>query len=78
MFNFTFVALPYRVLFNNCLSLGWNGYLSHMNSLRLEEVVHERVRLEELGLTKEQVKEHLDKHIAGDVCNCDHCRPYRI
>lgn len=77
VFNFTFVALPYRVLFNNCLALGWNGYLSHINSARLEEVVHERTRLEELGWTKEQIKKHLDKHVEDDICYCDHCRMYR-
>jgi len=27
--NFTLVPLPYRVLYNNALSLFWNGYLSH-------------------------------------------------
>lgn len=32
VFNFLFVPLPYRVLYNNTLSLLWNGYLSHLNS----------------------------------------------
>ena len=29
--NFGFVPVPFRVLYNNCLSLFWNGYLSNMN-----------------------------------------------
>lgn len=29
--SFAFIPLPFRVLYNNCLSLGWNFYLSHLN-----------------------------------------------
>jgi protein Mpv17 len=30
--NFAFVPLPFRVVYNNSLSLGWNFYLSQLNS----------------------------------------------
>lgn len=41
VFNFGLVPLPYRVLYNNCLSLAWNAYLSNVNQTRLEQVVEE-------------------------------------
>ena len=31
--NFSLVPVEYRVLYNNMLSLFWNGYLSHINSI---------------------------------------------
>jgi len=30
--NYSMVPLQYRVLYVNCLSFVWNGYLSHVNS----------------------------------------------
>jgi antibiotic biosynthesis monooxygenase (ABM) superfamily enzyme len=38
VFNFAFVPYHFRVLYTNCLSLFWSGYLSHMNARRLEHV----------------------------------------
>lgn len=37
--NFALVPLQLRVLYNNVLSLGWTGFLSHLNAHQLEEVV---------------------------------------
>ena len=41
--NFGFVPVPFRVLYNNSLSVLWNGYLSHVNAQRLEQVVDARI-----------------------------------
>ena len=32
MINFTYVPLPHRVMFANIISIGWNSYLSWVNS----------------------------------------------
>ena len=32
MINFTFLPLQHRVLFANVISIGWNSYLSWVNS----------------------------------------------
>ena len=37
--NFGLVPLPFRVLYNNSLSLFWNAYLTNLNGRRLEVVV---------------------------------------
>jgi len=36
--NFAFVKLQYRVLYVNFLSFIWNGYLSYVNSRRVDVV----------------------------------------
>ena len=41
--NFSLVPLQFRVLYNNSLSLLWNGYLSHLNAIKMEEVVDEQL-----------------------------------
>jgi hypothetical protein len=35
IFNFAFIPVHFRVLYVNCLSLFWSGYLSHVNARRL-------------------------------------------
>ena len=41
--NFSLVSLEYRVLYNNILSLFWNGYLSHINSIATKHIEDERI-----------------------------------
>ena len=41
--NFSLVPVEYRVLYNNMLSLFWNGYLSHMNSMAKNHIEDERM-----------------------------------
>ena len=41
--TFSVVPVPFRVLYNNTLSLGWNAFLSNLNSKRLEDVVVRRL-----------------------------------
>lgn len=46
--NFTLIPLPFRVLYNNMLSLFWNAYLSTVNSKTID---HDRLESgESLGL----------------------------
>lgn len=40
--NFSLVPVEYRVLYNNMLSLFWNGYLSHINSMAKNHIEDER------------------------------------
>ena len=42
LISFSFVPVPFRVLYNNVLSLFFNGYLSHINGRRMEEITSER------------------------------------
>lgn len=76
--NFSVVPVAFRVLFNNCLSLFWNAYLSRVNGIRLEEVTIERARNPLFLVPKE------GKHISeaeqkarNTVCVCSHCRTVR-
>ena len=41
--NFSLVPVEYRVLYNNMLSLFWNGYLSHINSISTKHIEDERI-----------------------------------
>lgn len=43
LISFSFVPVQYRVLYNNVLSLFFNGYLSHINGRRMEEITSERI-----------------------------------
>jgi protein Mpv17 len=43
--NFAFVPVQFRVLYNNSLSLLWNGYLSHLNGTTPELSLLERESL---------------------------------
>mmetsp|Transcript_27622 Transcript_27622/g.40026 ORF Transcript_27622/g.40026 Transcript_27622/m.40026 type:complete len:261 (-) Transcript_27622:61-843(-) len=79
--NFAFVPLELRVFFNNCLSLLWNGFLSNLNSKRLETVVMDRGEHEthfqrEKGGEKEEVSE-AEKKASEMVCVCHHCKAVR-
>ena len=41
--SFSFVPVQFRVLYNNILSLFFNGYLSHINGRRMEDITSERI-----------------------------------
>eukprot|EP00510_Aplanochytrium_minuta_P008845 CAMPEP_0184045510 /NCGR_PEP_ID=MMETSP0956-20121227/945_1 /TAXON_ID=627963 /ORGANISM="Aplanochytrium sp, Strain PBS07" /LENGTH=237 /DNA_ID=CAMNT_0026336799 /DNA_START=345 /DNA_END=1058 /DNA_ORIENTATION=- len=74
--SFSFVPVPYRVLYNNCLSLGWNGYLSNLNSARLQDVTEERVDDPQAftikdGQSRSEIWTHKYAHM---FCVCHHCR----
>ena len=45
--NFSLVPVEYRVLYNNMLSLFWNGYLSHINSISTKHIEDERIKSKE-------------------------------
>ena len=42
--NFSLVPVEYRVLYNNILSLFWNGYLSHINSMAKNHIEDEIIK----------------------------------
>jgi protein Mpv17 len=69
--NFSLVPVPFRVLFNNSLSLFWNAYLSRLNSQRLQDVVVEQHR-RSLRPTPDE-----DHHPTAAICVCAHCRAVR-
>lgn len=76
--NFSCVPLQFRVLYNNCLSLLWNAYLSRINGKRLEEVTYDRTHYPNKFVPKEG--EHIseaEQKAQNIVCVCSHCRPVR-
>lgn len=67
-FNFALVPVPFRVLYNNALSVFWNTYLTHLNSTRLEQVVSMQQDGEDIP----------DDHVVRNApCACSHCRALR-
>lgn len=68
VFNFSFVPIPWRVLYNNGLSLFWNAYLSRLNSQRLHDVVLEQ---QERSMKQYSIPVH------PAICHCSHCRAVR-
>jgi len=83
--NFGLVALPYRVLYNNCLSVGWNAYLSSFNQRRLQSVVAEKQSTVVMAHDNdEDAKHYVNKKHASPAttasntpCVCPHCRALR-
>ena len=74
--NFGLVPIQLRVLFNNALSLLWNGYLSHVNSERLESIVEERVHCPH-DIIHQVDKQQSEGANVVVPCVCSHCRPVR-
>lgn len=66
--NFSIVPIPFRVLYNNGLSIFWNTYLTHLNSQRLERVVEARL------LSKDDFPHG---HVLDEPCQCARCRTLR-
>jgi protein Mpv17 len=62
--NFSLVPVPFRVLYNNSLSIFWNTYLTHLNGQRLERVVEARASLPDFP----------KGHAVEAPCSCSHCR----
>jgi protein Mpv17 len=76
--NFSFVPLQFRVLYNNCLGLLWNGYLSRINGKRLAEVTHERIRNPQKFVpSKGEHISEAEQKAQKIVCLCSHCRSVR-
>lgn len=76
--NFSCVPIQFRVLFNNCLSIIWNGYLSRVNGERLEEVTNDRLHNPQHFVPK--IGEHVseaEQKATNTVCVCSHCRSVR-
>lgn len=48
--NFTFLPLQHRVLFANVISIGWNSYLSWVNSRPADEVDEKKAEAVPMGL----------------------------
>jgi len=65
--NFSLVSVPFRVLYNNLLSIFWNTYLTHLNSQRLEHAVDAR--------TREDFQ--IEHSVLDCPCVCAHCRALR-
>jgi len=76
--NFGMVPVPFRVLFNNSLSLLWNGYLSHVNSDRLESVVERRLQNPEDFVARgSSQRSQAEENALASPCVCSHCRPVK-
>jgi protein Mpv17 len=76
--NFSVVPVQFRVLYNNCLSLLWNGFLSHVNAKRLEQVVEERIQNPHAFVPRGGGQPSLAEEAANQKpCVCCHCRPVR-
>jgi len=74
--NFSLIPTPYRVLYNNVFSLGWNGFLSHLNSSRLKTIADERIEVPEAFKVHngDSMPEIWTHKYARFICVCDHCR----
>lgn len=66
--NFSLVPVPFRVLYNNGLSIFWNTYLTHLNSERMERVVDARLR---------STNDFPTGHTPEEPCHCANCRTLR-
>jgi protein Mpv17 len=76
--NFALVPVSFRVLYNNSLSVFWNGYLSHINSQRLESVVEERILRPEHFVPREGAqRSDAEEKALETPCVCSHCRSTR-
>eukprot|EP00529_Nitzschia_sp_RCC80_P027708 CAMPEP_0113474498 /NCGR_PEP_ID=MMETSP0014_2-20120614/18619_1 /TAXON_ID=2857 /ORGANISM="Nitzschia sp." /LENGTH=253 /DNA_ID=CAMNT_0000367355 /DNA_START=91 /DNA_END=852 /DNA_ORIENTATION=- /assembly_acc=CAM_ASM_000159 len=88
--SFSFVPVQFRVLYNNVLSLFFNGYLSHINGTRMDEITSERIENPEIFVPQQQQQQseqdRRTKHINiskaeeranGIICVCPHCRADR-
>lgn len=65
--NFSIIPVPFRVLYNNGLSIFWNTYLTHLNGKRLEQVVEAR----------ESIPDFPKGYVVEEPCSCCHCRAVR-
>ena len=71
--NFSFVPVQFRVLYNNMLSLLWSGYLSHVNSKKLEQMVDNRAA----STDKLRGGCQAAMNTKDIQCNCKQCRAIR-
>ncbi|CAB9509788.1 Protein SYM1 [Seminavis robusta] len=79
--NFGLVPVPFRVLYNNALSLLWNAYLSNVNQGRLEVVVEQQQQQQPSTVFDEGTSAVADSNnheipFEG-ACVCWHCRALR-
>jgi len=87
--NFSIVPVPFRVLYNNVLSFGWNAFMSNLNNQRLEEISTARLEdpaafeVEDMPLARSERTSGV-RHISPAVqkaknikCVCPHCRMIR-
>lgn len=73
LISFSFVPVPFRVLYNNVLSLFFNGYLSHINGRRMEEITSERIDNPQLFVPpQKQEKSQQQQQARADTTSTKH------